>query len=289
MHVGQVSISCAGEDSSLAVLRFAFDGKEFISFEYSSNTFVAKHRLAEPYAIQGFVDMEEYFEVYTETHREPVELKKNERVIRNYVRYMRRWPMISHIVKGAIRAETAKPAITITSRRPNAQGHPLVLTCRVDGFYPMDINTTWLRNGKDIDQEVLRSNVLPNFDGTFQMRLQLSVDPSGIGDTYSCQITHTSVPDNLTAVWVHQNQNGPVYGYVVGIMAGLVGILIALSGGVIRWKVNQSRDSQLGPIQSQLMTLPDMPSGVSAVREDTQLCEDVTSLPSPVSVNVSEV
>ncbi|XP_055521770.1 major histocompatibility complex class I-related gene protein-like [Leucoraja erinacea] len=153
----------------------------------------------------------------------------------------------------------------------------------------MDINTTWLRNGKDIDQEVLRSNILPNFDGTFQMRLQLSVDPSGIGDTYSCHITHTSVPDNLTAVWVHQNQNGPVYGYVVGIMAGLVGILIALSGGVMRWKVNQSRDSQLGPIQSQLMTLPDMPSGVSAVREDTQLCEDVTSLPSPVSVNVSEV
>ncbi|XP_032871934.1 class II histocompatibility antigen, B-L beta chain-like isoform X3 [Amblyraja radiata] len=244
MHVGQVSISCAGEDFSLALLRFAFDGEEYIRFEYSLNKFVAKHPLAEPYAD---------------------ELNKNERVISNVARYVRRWPLISKIVKGGIRAETAKPAITITSRRPNAQGHPLVLTCRVDGFYPMDINTTWLRNGKDIDQEVLRSNILPNFDGTFQMRLQLSVDPSGIGDTYSCQITHTSVPDNLTAVWDPQNQNLSVYGYVVGIMAGLIGILIVLSAGVMRWK------------------------DVSAEREDIQLCEDVTSLPSPVSANMSEV
>ncbi|XP_032871933.1 class II histocompatibility antigen, B-L beta chain-like isoform X2 [Amblyraja radiata] len=268
MHVGQVSISCAGEDFSLALLRFAFDGEEYIRFEYSLNKFVAKHPLAEPYAD---------------------ELNKNERVISNVARYVRRWPLISKIVKGGIRAETAKPAITITSRRPNAQGHPLVLTCRVDGFYPMDINTTWLRNGKDIDQEVLRSNILPNFDGTFQMRLQLSVDPSGIGDTYSCQITHTSVPDNLTAVWDPQNQNLSVYGYVVGIMAGLIGILIVLSAGVMRWKVNQSQDSQLGPNQSQPMTSSDMSSDVSAEREDIQLCEDVTSLPSPVSANMSEV
>lgn len=244
MHVGQMSFSCTGEDFTLAVLRFALDGEEFIRFEYSSNKFVAKHPLAEPYAD---------------------ELNKNEIVISNFASTIRGLPLISHIFKEGIRAETAKPAITITSRRPNARGLPLVLTCRVDGFYPRDITTTWLWNGKDIDQEVLRSNILPNFDGTFQMRLQLSVDPSRIGDTYSCQITHRSVPDNLTAVWVPQNQNVPVYGYVVGIMAGLVGILIAVSGGIMRWK------------------------DVRASREDTQLCEDVTSLPSPIPANVSEV
>ncbi|XP_078286234.1 class II histocompatibility antigen, B-L beta chain-like isoform X2 [Rhinoraja longicauda] len=214
MHVVQLSLSCAGKDVSLSFLRLAYDGEELIRFEYSSNTFVAANPLAEPY-VEGLND--------------------DKRTVQNVARYIRRVPLISQIIEDSIRAETAKPAVTITARHPNGHEGPLVLTCRVDGFYPRDINTTWLRNGKDIDQEVLRSNILPNSDGTFQIRLQLSLDPSG-GDTYSCQITHRSVPDNLTAVWVPKIQKVPVYGFVVGIMAGLVGILIAVSGGVMRWK-----------------------------------------------------
>ncbi|XP_051865083.1 DLA class II histocompatibility antigen, DR-1 beta chain-like isoform X2 [Pristis pectinata] len=219
MHIAQMSFSGEGSEFSMAVLRFAYNGEELIHFNYTTTKFVATNPLAEPYAD---------------------ELNHNKRVLKNVARYIHYMPFILEVVEQAIQSLTVKPSITIIPRHLKEEENVLALTCKVDGFYPRAIDTAWLRNGEVIDRGVLKSSVLPNKDGTYQIRLQVNVDPSE-GNTYACRVKHLSVTGNLNEVWVPKNKNMPVYGYVVGVIAGIIGILIALSGGIIKWKEVRSQ------------------------------------------------
>ncbi|XP_062891132.1 rano class II histocompatibility antigen, A beta chain-like isoform X4 [Mobula hypostoma] len=213
MHIGQVTFSGKGSEFSMATLQFAYNGEVAVGFDYTTGKFVAINPL-----VKSFVD----------------KLNRDQKLIRNVARYVNDMPFAMEIVHQAVQALTAKPTITITSRHLKNRENTLALICQVHGFYPKKIHATWLRNGVVINREVLMTKILPNQDGTFQVRLQVEIDP-GKGDTYTCEIKHLSVPDKLHAVWVPKNTY-PVYGYVIGIIAGIIGILIAVSGGMIRWK-----------------------------------------------------
>ncbi|XP_062891131.1 H-2 class II histocompatibility antigen, E-S beta chain-like isoform X3 [Mobula hypostoma] len=213
MHIGQVTFSGKGSQFSMATLQFAYNGETTVRFNYTTGKFVAINPIVKPY----MDDLNHYTEV-----------------IKYVTCCVNAMPVAMEIVHQAVQALTAKPMITITSRHLKNGENTLTLTCQVHGFYPKKIHATWLRNGVAIDQEVLMTRILPNRDRTFQVWLQVEIDPEK-GDTYTCEIEHLSVPDKLHAVWVPKNTY-PVYGYVIGIIAGIIGILIAVSGGMIRWK-----------------------------------------------------
>ncbi|XP_062890833.1 class II histocompatibility antigen, B-L beta chain-like [Mobula hypostoma] len=213
MHIGQVIFSAKGSELSTATMQFAYNGEAAVCYNYTTGKFVAINPIAKP---------------YTDKLNHKTEGTK-------YVTYsVNIMPFVMEIVQLVVQALAAKPTITITSRHMKNRENTLALTCQVYGFYPKKIHATWLRNGVAIDQEVLMMRILPNRDGTFQVSLQVEIDP-GKGDTYTCEIEHLSVPDKLHAVWVPKNIY-PVYGYVIGIIAGIIGILTAVSGGMIRWK-----------------------------------------------------
>ncbi|XP_072102493.1 DLA class II histocompatibility antigen, DR-1 beta chain-like isoform X2 [Mobula birostris] len=185
-----------------------------------------------------------------------------------------------------------KPTITITSRHMKNRENNLALTCQVHGFYPKKIHAMWLRNGVAIDREVLNTSILPNRDGTFQVRLQVEIDP-GKGDTYTCEIEHLSVPDKLHAVWVPKNTY-PVYGYVIGIIAGIIGILTAVFGGMIRWKAHHGCGSQRGMNWIQGFICSNASASVTHPElcshgENDRLCEELGQMPRPASECTTEV
>ncbi|XP_059805592.1 class II histocompatibility antigen, B-L beta chain-like isoform X2 [Hypanus sabinus] len=213
MRIIQVTFSGKGPEFSMPALKFAYNGKDTVHFNYTTEKFVAIDPLVKSYV---------------------KELNSDAKLIKNVNNFVNDMPFAMEIIHQNLQALTAKPTITITSRPLKNRKNSLVLSCQVCGFYPRDIHTTWLRNGMAIDQEVQMTKILPNQDGTFQVQLQVEIDP-GKGDTYTCEIKHLSIPDKLHVVWDPRNTY-PVYGYVIGIIAGIIGILIAVAGGIIRWK-----------------------------------------------------
>nr|AAI67625.1 LOC100170569 protein [Xenopus tropicalis] len=70
------------------------------------------------------------------------------------------------------------------------------LHCRVYGFYPRDVEVKWIKNGRDEIHSEEAAQILPNPDGTYQIRVSVGVTPEG-GATYSCHIDHSSLNSTL--------------------------------------------------------------------------------------------
>ncbi|CAM4657928.1 unnamed protein product, partial [Caretta caretta] len=90
---------------------------------------------------------------------------------------------------------------------------PLLLVCRVTGFYPRPVRVAWLQDGEEVGPggRLSSSGILPNADLTYQLRSSLAVEP-GDGHSYACRVEHSSLGgQSLLIPWVLQC-NGAVHG-----------------------------------------------------------------------------
>ncbi|XP_051509006.1 major histocompatibility complex class I-related gene protein-like isoform X2 [Myxocyprinus asiaticus] len=74
------------------------------------------------------------------------------------------------------------------------------ITCLATGFYPRHINLTLFRDGQPVEDEVITGGqVLPNGDGTYQMRksLVISVEELRQGHNYNCTMNYLSLNNKL--------------------------------------------------------------------------------------------
>lgn len=73
------------------------------------------------------------------------------------------------------------------------------ISCLATGFYPRHINLTLLRNGKPVDIQITGGELLPNGDGTYQMRKGLEIPAEELRHNYiySCTVTHLSLDNKL--------------------------------------------------------------------------------------------
>ncbi|KAK2916064.1 hypothetical protein Q8A67_000438 [Cirrhinus molitorella] len=74
------------------------------------------------------------------------------------------------------------------------------MTCLATGFYPRHINLTLLQDGQPVNEErVTGGELLPNPDGTYQMRksVELSAEEQREKHTYTCTVTHLSLDNKL--------------------------------------------------------------------------------------------
>ena len=71
------------------------------------------------------------------------------------------------------------------------------MVCHATGFYPDTVKITWRRDGWEI-QEVYMGETLPNGDGTFQKRAELTVSPEERKRSqYTCEMEHISGEQTL--------------------------------------------------------------------------------------------
>uniref|UniRef100_A0A8C1S863 Ig-like domain-containing protein n=1 Tax=Cyprinus carpio TaxID=7962 RepID=A0A8C1S863_CYPCA len=64
------------------------------------------------------------------------------------------------------------------------------LSCLATGFYPRHINLTLFRDEQPVaDHEITAGDLLPNDDGTYQMRKSLEISAAD-KHTYTCSVTH---------------------------------------------------------------------------------------------------
>ncbi|XP_072512972.1 class I histocompatibility antigen, F10 alpha chain-like [Salminus brasiliensis] len=162
-----------------AFMTHSFNGKDFLSFDINSKTFVAVAPQAVPYKNlreRDSVIIEEIAAYYKKSCLERLKILKQAPGV--------------HIRK--------VPEVRIIEQQ---KAGSITVTCHVTGFYPRVVQVVWL--GPDlqpVDEGV--TEVLPNEDGTYQTRKSVIVPEEDVGEhTYSCVVLHSSVPDNITRVW----------------------------------------------------------------------------------------
>ncbi|KAL1247310.1 hypothetical protein QQF64_022686 [Cirrhinus molitorella] len=89
-----------------------------------------------------------------------------------------------------------KPRIRLIRNRNTDFGGSHV-TCLTTGFYPCYINLTLFRDGQPVaDHEITGGDLLPNGDGTYQMRKSLEISAAD-KHKYTCSATHLSLDNKL--------------------------------------------------------------------------------------------
>ncbi|XP_056308357.1 zinc-alpha-2-glycoprotein-like [Danio aesculapii] len=131
-----------------------------------------------------------------------------------------------------------KPRVRLIQKaNPDSRG--IFVTCLATGFYPRHINLTLLRDQQPVsDHEVTGGVLLPNEDGTYQMRKSLEIrEEEREKHKYTCSATHLSLDNSMTVnLEFDHSQSIKLVISSVEIVLGLV-FVFGVAGYILRtWK-----------------------------------------------------
>ncbi|XP_030621619.1 class I histocompatibility antigen, F10 alpha chain-like [Chanos chanos] len=110
------------------------------------------------------------------------------------------------------------------------------VTCLATGFYPRHINLTLLRDGQPIPEDQLTGGILlPNTDGTYQMRKSLEVSAREVKRNYTCVVTHLSL-DNKLDISVDYDPGPSILPIVLFVLLALFVLVMIPIASCIIWK-----------------------------------------------------
>uniref|UniRef100_A0A4W6FL74 Ig-like domain-containing protein n=1 Tax=Lates calcarifer TaxID=8187 RepID=A0A4W6FL74_LATCA len=118
------------------------------------------------------------------------------------------------------------PSVSLLQKTPSSP-----VSCHATGFYPDRAMMFWRKDGEELDEDVDQGEILPNHDGTFQMRADLNISSVSPEDwrRYDCsqnentqkqtvlssnqetsldqrKSSHQLIPLNLSAPFVFQSK-----------------------------------------------------------------------------------
>ncbi|XP_056596440.1 hereditary hemochromatosis protein homolog [Triplophysa dalaica] len=147
------------------------------------------------------------------------------------------YPACIKTLKGFLEKRTnqvnrkVKPKVRILQNKLSFGPH---VSCLATGFYPRHINLTLFRDGQPVsDHEITGGDLLPNDDGTYQMRkiLRISAEEERERHKYTCTATHLSLDNKLdiTLELDHGTAMKPVISSVLTALALLIGIVVTVT------------------------------------------------------------
>ncbi|XP_063152812.1 H-2 class II histocompatibility antigen, E-S beta chain-like [Candoia aspera] len=125
----------------------------------------------------------------------------------------------------------AKPTVTISPTKADPASPNTILLCTATGFYPLEINIRWLKNGRPEKEGVAFGEELQNGDWTYQRQVMLETRPER-GDVYACQVGHASLEAPITIQWEPRSSNSArskLWTGAVGAMLGVAFLAVGLS------------------------------------------------------------
>ncbi|XP_018537607.1 major histocompatibility complex class I-related gene protein isoform X14 [Lates calcarifer] len=89
---------------------------------------------------------------------------------------------------------TALPSVSLLQKTPSSP-----VSCHATGFYPDRAMMFWRKDGEELDEDVDRGEILPNHDGTFQMRADLNISSVSPEDwrRYDCVFQFSGVKEDI--------------------------------------------------------------------------------------------
>ncbi|KAI2646051.1 IgG receptor FcRn large subunit p51 [Labeo rohita] len=107
-----------------------------------------------------------------------------------------------------------KPQVRLSQKAFSDSGG-FHVSCLATGFYPRHINLTLFRDGEPVDDHEITGDLLPNGDGTYQMRKSLEF--SAVKHKYICSATHLSL-DNKLDVTLESDHGEPFKSVIPSVL-----------------------------------------------------------------------
>uniref|UniRef100_A0A8C5QIK3 Ig-like domain-containing protein n=1 Tax=Leptobrachium leishanense TaxID=445787 RepID=A0A8C5QIK3_9ANUR len=127
------------------------------------------------------------------------------------------------------------PEVKVSSR---PSGSAMKLHCQVYGFYPRDVDVNWMKNEIDYIPSDEAKQILPNSDGTYQLRASVEVTPED-GASYSCYVDHSSLDKPLSVTWDPKTDDGNTR-MRVAIICCVIVMTVLTVVLFVWWKMNSS-------------------------------------------------
>ncbi|XP_041069328.1 H-2 class II histocompatibility antigen, E-S beta chain-like isoform X1 [Carcharodon carcharias] len=129
-----------------------------------------------------------------------------------------------------------KPIVTVQPKVSHHSGQSALLSCHITGFYPPEIEVTWLKNGAEIPNGVVNTVLLSDGDWTYQVLDLLQYHPVS-GDKYTCHVNHISLSEPSSTDWeVQSTPESEKLKIIVGALGFGIGLIILLAGVIMRLK-----------------------------------------------------
>ncbi|XP_039204837.1 rano class II histocompatibility antigen, A beta chain-like isoform X2 [Crotalus tigris] len=130
---------------------------------------------------------------------------------------------------GPVIGRRAKPTVSISPTKLDPTSPNTILLCIVRGFYPVEIEVRWLKNGQPEKEGVAFGEELQNGDWTYQLHVMLETQPQR-GDVYTCQVEHASLEAPITIQWEPRSSNSAKSKLWTGIVAAVIGVIFFAMG-----------------------------------------------------------
>ncbi|XP_073498146.1 class I histocompatibility antigen, F10 alpha chain-like [Phyllobates terribilis] len=234
-HVHQVIHGCERRDdgSITGYEQHRYDGREFMALDTQTWTYVPTMAQAQ---------------ITTQRINSP-EVQAGERYM-NYLENECIMLLQKYVENGREDLERrVRPQVKVSGQE---KGDTMKLHCQVYGFHPRAVDVKWMMNGEDEVHSYETSHVLPNPDGTYQIRVSAEVTPKE-GDRYSCYVDHSSLEEPLSVVW--ERKASRVWVIAVAIIVGVVILGIV---GFLLYKCKLRRRPPIEPITVQPIEFPEL-------------------------------
>ncbi|XP_065272227.1 antigen-presenting glycoprotein CD1d-like [Emys orbicularis] len=236
--VTQVSLGCElpPNGSSRGFYEAAVNGEDFISFDMDGGKWVARQE-------------DNVAALYTR------DLLNRDKGASITLQFLLRTTCVNQLKSFVLYANESlerqeRPVAVVFARAPPPAGTPapVLLVCRVTGFYPRPVRVAWLQDGEEVGPggRLNSSGILPNADLTYQLRSSLAVGP-GAGHSYACRVQHSSLGGrSLLIPWEQSRPWGP--GLVMGITLGVVAVAAV---AVVLWQSRRRGYQDIRPGESR--------------------------------------
>uniref|UniRef100_A0A803T5G4 Ig-like domain-containing protein n=1 Tax=Anolis carolinensis TaxID=28377 RepID=A0A803T5G4_ANOCA len=194
------------DESKGGYRQYAYDGKDFISFDKETLTWTAAD--VEAQITKRRWDAQSTRNQYLKAYLEEECIKW----LQKYLEYGNETLL-----------RTEKPEVKVT-RKVDYDGME-TLICRVGGFYPKDIDIEWTRDGEVWMQDTFHGLVSPNSDGTYYTWRSITVDPKE-RERYKCHVEHDGLPSPVDVAWEDPVSKSVLIGCAVGILLPITGLAV---------------------------------------------------------------
>uniref|UniRef100_H3A5K4 Ig-like domain-containing protein n=2 Tax=Latimeria chalumnae TaxID=7897 RepID=H3A5K4_LATCH len=196
--------------------QFGYDGEDFISFDKEKLIWVAAVDQAIP--SQDNWNANTAFIQGTKTYLEEECIEFLKKLIRYGNKTLER---------------KVCPEVTVYDR-PDFESESIILTCMATGFHPRSIDVSWVRDENTQMNDVYTDGILPNEDGTFQIKMTLQIDLKD-KRSYACHVDHSSLEEIMKVPWVLSNVLATWI--IIVIVIVVVGtVLVAAVVGFVIWR-----------------------------------------------------
>ncbi|XP_029023701.1 major histocompatibility complex class I-related gene protein-like [Betta splendens] len=129
------------------------------------------------------------------------------------------------------------PSVSLLQKSPSSP-----ISCFATGFYPNRADMFWRRDGEQTHEDVDHGEILPNPDGTFQMRVHLDLSSVTAQDwsRYECVFKLSGMKDDviirLDRAEIRTNEVPPS-SLVLAVVIGAVVLLLTVGiAGIFMWR-----------------------------------------------------